>query len=132
MKIKECGSSLELLISSAVTNNYVISNNKKYVYKRIVIPEIIMKFLLEKKPDITYLYLYFLQNQIFLSYEKLPDYKFSRRKIMQIQNKNSFFINLNTNSLSKHNISVGSEVLFIVAAKPLPDSASNISIELKF
>lgn len=133
MKIVETDSSFELHISSAVTDNYVTVNNKKYLYKRLVIPRILVNFFKSVKPKIDYVYLYFYEDHVFLSVEKLSDIKYSRRKLMKFKNRNIHFIDLNMSSLMKHDVSVNDSVLFKISYENvLKDSSSNICVELIF
>lgn len=132
MKIVETEDSFELHISSAVTDNYVVSNNKQYNYKRLVIPNLLVNFFFENNPNTKYVYLYFYQNHVFLSNEKLSDYKYSKRKLMKFKTKNSYFINLNIKSLVKNNVTIDNSVVFVVNNNRLLNSASNINIELCF
>lgn len=132
MKLVETDSSFELHISSAVTDYYVISNNTKYFYKRMVIPSLLVNFFFEVDSELKYLYLYFVEDRVFLSIEELSDIKFSRRKLMKFKDKNSYFINLNNTSLTKHSISVKDSVVFVVSADSVLNSVSNICIELLF
>lgn len=133
MKIVDSGDFFELHIKSSISDNIVTVNGKSYVYKRLVIPKILIDYFSEDlSGNVKYLYLYFLENQVFLSSEKISDIKFSKRKVMKINHKNSFFINLNERSLEKHNISLGNNVLFVVGKNNLLNSSGNISIELRF
>lgn len=132
MKIVETDSSFELHISSAVTDNYVTANNKRYFYKRLVIPTLLINFFLSVKPKLSYVYLYFHEDHVFLSVEKLSDIKYSKRKLMKFKSKNSYFINLNTNSLVKHDIIISDIVLFKIRYDNVLNSSSNICIELIF
>lgn len=134
MKLVETEDSFELQIYSAVTDNFVKSKDQQYYYKRLVIPSLLANYFLDIKPNTKYVYLYFVDDSVFLSIEKLDDYKFSKRKLMKLQNKyKSYFINLNVNSLTKHDIHVGSNVLFKVCINNSRlNSISNICIELIF
>lgn len=132
MKIVETDDAFEIHISSAVTDNYVVANNKRYNYKRLVIPNLIINFFFENKPNTKYVYLYFLKGHIFISYEKLSDIKFSRRKLMKIKGKNSFFIDLNLNSLSKYGIVVSDSVLFKIVKNDDVNFDNNVVVELVF
>lgn len=132
MKIVETEDSFELHISSAVTDNYVVSNNKRYNYKRVVIPNVLVNFFFESNPNTKYVYLYFYDNNVFLSIEKLSEYKYSKRKLMKFKNKNSYFINLNVSSLVKHGINIDDSVEFVVERNTLLNSESNVSIKLMF
>ena len=132
MKLVETDSSFELHISSAVTDYYVISNNTKYFYKRMVIPSLLVNFFFEVDSELKYLYLYFVEDRVFLSIEEISDIKFSRRKLMKFKDKNSYFINLNNTSLTKHSISVKDRVVFVVSADSVLNSVSSICIELLF
>ena len=132
MKIVECGDSFELHISSAVTDNYVVSNGRTYNYKRLVIPNVLINFFFEINPNTSYVYLYFYENSIFLSVEKLFDYKYSRRKLMKFKSKNSYFINLNLKSLDKHDVTINDSAVFVVKKNVSLNSDSNVVIELIF
>ena len=132
MRIVETEDAFELRISSAVTDNYVVSNDKKYNYKRLVIPSLLVNFFFEKNHNTKYVYLYFYKNNVFLSNEKLSEYKYSKRKLMKFKSKNSYFINLNIRSLAKHDISVDDSVVFVISTKGSLNSNSKISIKLIF
>lgn len=132
MKIVETEDSFELHISSAVTDNYVVSNNKQYNYKRLVIPNLLVNFFFENNPNTKYVYLYFYQNHVFLSNEKLSDYKYSKRKLMKFKNKNSYFINLNIKSLIKNNVTINDSVVFVVNNNRLLNSVSNVTVKIIF
>ena len=132
MKIVETEDSFELHISSAVTDNYVVSNNKQYNYKRLVIPNLLVNFFFENNPNTKYVYLYFYNNHVFLSNEKLSDYKYSKRKLMKFKNKNSYFINLNIKSLVKNNVTIDDSVVFVVNNNRLLNSVSNVTVKIIF
>jgi len=107
-------------------------NGKCYNYKRLVIPNVLMEYFREKKSVLEYVYLYFQDDSIFLSVEKLHDIKYSKRRIIQVGKKNSFFINLNERSLLKHDVTVGNNVLFVVGGESKLNDSECISIELRF
>ena len=86
MKLVETEDSFELQIYSAVTDNFVKSKDQQYYYKRLVIPSLLANYFLDIKPNTKYVYLYFVDDSVFLSIEKLDDYKFSKRKLMKLQN----------------------------------------------
>ena len=92
MRIVENGDRFELHIFSSITDNNVSVNGKLYNYKRLVIPNVLMEYFWEKKSVLEYVYLYFQDDSIFLSVEKLHDIKYSKRRIIQVGKKNSFFI----------------------------------------
>ena len=132
MRIIENGDRFELHIFSSITDNNVSVNGKLYNYKRLVIPNVLMEYFWEKKSPLEYVYLYFQDDSVFLSVENLHDIKYSKRRIIQAGNKNSFFINLNERSLNKHNISIGDNVLFVVGGESKLNDSECISIELRF
>lgn len=132
MRIVENGDRFELHIFSSITDNNVSVNGKLYNYKRLVIPNVLMEYFWEKKSVLEYVYLYFQDDSIFLSVEKLHDIKYSKRRIIQSGKKNSFFINLNERSLLKHGVTVGSNVLFVVGGESKLNDSECISIELVF
>ena len=132
MRIVENGDRFELHIFSSITDNNVSVNGKLYNYKRLVIPNVLMEYFWEKKSVLEYVYLYFQDDSIFLSVEKLHDIKYSKRRIIQVGKKNSFFINLNERSLLKHGVTVGSNVLFVVGGESKLNDSECISIELRF
>lgn len=132
MKIVECENSFELHIFSSVTDNIVTSNGKSYNYKRLVIPNVLIEYFREKNSILDYVYLYFQEDSIFLTVEKLRGVKFSKRKLIPLSKKNSFFINLNERSLLKHNVVVGRKVLFVVGGENRLNNSDCISIELRF
>lgn len=132
MRIVENGGRFELHIFSSVTDNVVTSNGKSYNYKRLVIPNVLMEYFREKKSVLEYVYLYFQEDSVFLSVEKLHDVKYSKRRIIQLGKKNSFFINLNERSLLKYGFTVGSNVLFVIGGESKLNDSECISIELRF
>ncbi len=131
MKIVESGDSFELHIESSVTDNIVNVKGNVYTYKRLVIPGIIIDYF-SSVGDVEYLFLYFSGDHVFLSCEKIPGLKYSKRKLVKHGNKYSYFINLNKKSLDKHNITLKDKVVFIVGSNECLNSDSNISIELLF
>ena len=132
MKIVKTDDGMALHIISSITNNSVTSKGKYYNYKRLVIPNVIMDYFFGIKSKLVYVYLYFYEDSIFLSVERISGIKFSKRKIMKFGKKNSFFINLNEKSLSKHNVSIGEKVLFVVNGDNSLFGSDSISIELIF
>lgn len=132
MKIVKTNDGMALHIISSITNNSVTSKGKYYNYKRLVIPNVIMDYFFGIKSKLVYVYLYFYEDSIFLSVERISGIKFSKRKIMKFGKKNSFFINLNEKSLSKHNVSIGENVLFVVNGDNSLFGSDSISIELIF
>jgi hypothetical protein len=132
VRIVENENCFELHIFSSITDNNVSVNGKCYNYKRLVIPNVLMEYFREKKSVLEYVYLYFQDDSIFLSVEKLHDIKYSKRRIIQVGKKNSFFINLNERSLLKHDVTVGSNVLFVVGGESKLNDSECISIELRF
>jgi len=123
---------LKLHISSSITDNYVVSNGKKYNYKRLVIPNVLMDYFHGLKDDLSYVYLYFLEDHVLLSVEKLDGLKYSKRKIVEMKNKKTVYINLNERSFHKHNLSIGSNVLFVISGDSLLENSDCIGIELFF
>ena len=132
MRIVENERGFELHIISSLIDNIVTSQGKRYNYKRLVIPNVLMDYFFSKKNNLVYVYLYFYNESVFLSFEKLPDLKYSQRRLMKLSNKNSYFINLNERSLSKHDISISDTVLFVIGGKNSLLDSDCISIELRF
>lgn len=132
MKIVDGDGGLELHISSSVIDNFVTSHGKRYNYRRLVIPNVIMDYFWDKKPNLEYVFLYFVDAFVFMSVEKIHGLKFSRRKVIRFGKKNSYFITLNEKSFRKHEIVVGSSVLFVVGGVNVLDGSDCVTVELRF
>lgn len=132
MRIVDSGDSFELHISSSITDNIIHGNGKEYVYKRLVIPHLLMDYFFSMKKNLSFLYVYFLGDHVYLSCVKVHGIKFSKGKIQKLNNKNTFFINLNTSSFSKHDIIIRDNVLFVLSSKTMLNDNLNVCIELFF
>lgn len=132
MDLIEFEDRFELHISSSLFNNNVTSNGKCYNYKRLVIPNLLMDYFRKKKDNLEYVYLYFWDESVFMSVEKLPDVKYSKRRVMKLGKKNSYYIYLNEKSLLKHDISIGDNVVFVIGSNKCLLGSECINIELLF
>jgi len=131
MRIVGSRNSFELHVSSSLFDNNVVVGGKCYNYKRLVIPKVIMDYFLENNPELTYIYFYFVDDSIFISVERLHGLKYSKRKVMKISGKNSYFVNLSLKSFEKVGVDVGDNVLFVIGRDCLK-SSDKVGIELVF
>jgi len=133
MILRDTDNGFEFITSIKVLNNKV----KKYTYKRVIIPLVIMDYWINLYGSVNSIYVLKHQDNqdtFFISPEKLSNMDFSHRNVRKYQDRDVYYFDLNRYSM--HHIGVNdvdkiNEVTYKIYASGVP-SKSNAIVEVSF